>query len=171
MGLNIYFKSFQKIYPYANAAVMVDNGDGLYDLQYFNRTVNLCRLLSDSKYEPFLQLVVRTTLPASNFPRKCPIGNVNFVFSPLLWETYRQTHSHRNFFLSKIWNRIPKIFHLCCRTRNSIFQFSCCRKTVRSWSPCSCTNCILKWRINKFLYKAIESFFALHTGFFQGPNF
>lgn len=59
-----------------NAAVMVDSGNGLYDLEYLNRTINICRLLGDPKYEPFLQLVVRTTLPSSNFPKKCPIGKV-----------------------------------------------------------------------------------------------
>lgn len=59
-----------------NAAVMVDSGNGLYDMEYFNRTIDICRLLVDSKYEPFLQLVVRTTLPNSNFPKKCPIGKV-----------------------------------------------------------------------------------------------
>lgn len=73
------------IYPFINAAVMVDNGNGLYDLEYFNRTINICRLLSDAKYEPFLQVVVRTTLPASNFPRKCPITKViSFHFGVLL---------------------------------------------------------------------------------------
>ncbi len=79
MRLNVYFQSYTEIYPFANAAVMVDTGDGLYDLQYLNRTIDICRLLSDSKYEPFLQLVARTTMPASNFPKKCPIGKVIFI--------------------------------------------------------------------------------------------
>lgn len=84
MRLNIVFRSSINISPYLNAAVMVDNGNGLYDMEYFNRTIDICKLLSDSKYEPFLQLVVRTTLPASNFPKKCPIGKVislSLVFS------------------------------------------------------------------------------------------
>ncbi|KAJ6645472.1 hypothetical protein Bhyg_00678 [Pseudolycoriella hygida] len=57
---------------------MVDSGNGLYDMEYLNRTISVCRLLSDSKYEPFLQLIVRTTLSASNFPKKCPIGKKMF---------------------------------------------------------------------------------------------
>lgn len=76
MRLNIVFRTSINISPFLNAAVMVDNGNGLYDMEYFNRTINICKLLSDPKYEPFLQLVVRTTLPASNFPKKCPIGKV-----------------------------------------------------------------------------------------------
>ncbi len=69
MRLNVYFKSFTEIYPFANAAVMVDNGNGLYDLQYFNRTIDICRLLSDSKYEPFLQLVPEVLCPQAIFQR------------------------------------------------------------------------------------------------------
>lgn len=76
MRLNIFFRSSIDISPFLNAAVMVDSGNGLYDMEYFNRTINICRLLSEPKYEPFLQLVVRTTLPASNFPKKCPIRKV-----------------------------------------------------------------------------------------------
>lgn len=76
MRLNIVFKSAIDIYPFMQAAVMVDSGNGLYDMEYFNRTIDICRLLADSKYEPFLQLVARTTLPKSNFPKKCPIGKV-----------------------------------------------------------------------------------------------
>lgn len=57
---------------------MVDTGNGLYDMEYFNRTINICRLFSDPKYEPFMQLVVRTTLPASNIPKKCPLGKVDY---------------------------------------------------------------------------------------------
>ncbi|XP_037032988.1 uncharacterized protein LOC119071962 [Bradysia coprophila] len=83
MRLNVYFLSSTEIYPFVNARVMVDSGNGLYDLEYFNRTVNVCRLLSDPKYEPFLQLVARTTLPASNFPKRCPIGKKLFYVKNL----------------------------------------------------------------------------------------
>lgn len=76
MRLNVFFQTSISLSPFLNSAVMVDTGNGLYDMEYYNRTVNICRILSDPKYEPFLQLVIRTTLPASNFPKKCPIGKV-----------------------------------------------------------------------------------------------
>lgn len=76
MRLNIYFKSSVDVYPSINVRVMVDSGNGLYDLVYVNRTVDVCRILRDSKYEPFLQLVLRTSLHSANYPRKCPIGKV-----------------------------------------------------------------------------------------------
>lgn len=80
MRLNVFFRNYMDVYPFMNALVMVDNGNGLYDMELINRTVDICRLLSDAKYEPFLQTVLRTTLPSSNFPRKCPLGKVSFYW-------------------------------------------------------------------------------------------
>lgn len=77
MRLNIFIQSIIPIpRPFISAAVVVDSGNGTYDLEYFNRTIDVCRLLSDAKYEPFFQLVIRLTLPSSNLPRKCPFKTV-----------------------------------------------------------------------------------------------
>ncbi|KAJ6640897.1 hypothetical protein Bhyg_05830, partial [Pseudolycoriella hygida] len=51
----------------------LDSGSGKYEMELLNKTINLCRLLREPRYEPLFQIVYKMILQYSNYPTKCPI--------------------------------------------------------------------------------------------------
>lgn len=55
----------------------LDSGYGKYEMQIVNRTVSVCRLIREPRYEPLVQIVYKIILQYGNFPRKCPMPKVS----------------------------------------------------------------------------------------------
>lgn len=53
-----------------------DSGDGKYELEIVNKTISLCRLIREPRYERILQLFYKIMLQYGNFPKKCPVPKV-----------------------------------------------------------------------------------------------
>lgn len=82
-SLSFYANVLTKISnPYFIALAYTDSGNSRYDLELFNRTIDICMLLQNRRYEPLLQIVLKMLKNQSgNFiPRKCPINKVELEF-------------------------------------------------------------------------------------------
>lgn len=64
--------------PYVNLLAYSDSGNGHYDLELLNRTINVCSLFGNKKYDLLLQVVYRILKEQSNIviPARCPIIKV-----------------------------------------------------------------------------------------------
>lgn len=58
----------------------VDSGSGKYEMEIANRTINICRLFREPRYEPILQILYKLVIQHGNFPKRCPIQKVKLVF-------------------------------------------------------------------------------------------
>lgn len=65
--------------PYVVAVAYTDSGNGLYDLELFNRTINICMLFENKQYEPLLQVaykLFKKEAGTAGIPTRCPIIKV-----------------------------------------------------------------------------------------------
>lgn len=71
--------NISKMWPemHIRTEMYLDSGAGKYDLEIINRTINVCRLLRDHRYEPILQLMYKIVRTYGRVPTKCPIQTVN----------------------------------------------------------------------------------------------
>lgn len=75
--------TFQQMY--LHMSIDVDLGNGKFDFNAMNRTIDVCRVYRDRKYEPFIQILYKSVLPSCNCPSRCPIGKVK-IFKFLMHE-------------------------------------------------------------------------------------
>lgn len=61
---------------YVQCEIYLESGYGNYDLKILNKTVSLCRIIREPRYEPLLQKVYKIILQYGNFPTKCPMTKV-----------------------------------------------------------------------------------------------
>lgn len=61
---------------FVRSEMYLDSGLGKYELEILNKTINMCRIFQDPRYEPLLQLVYKIILQYGNFPKRCPIQKV-----------------------------------------------------------------------------------------------
>lgn len=64
--------------PYVTTLAYTDSGNGLYDLELLNHTVNICTLLENKHHSPLLQVAYRQLKkePGVSLPSRCPINKV-----------------------------------------------------------------------------------------------
>lgn len=64
--------------PYVMAIAYTDSGNNLYDLELFNRTINVCMFFGNKRYEPLLQLAYQVFKRERgvSIPTRCPINKV-----------------------------------------------------------------------------------------------
>lgn len=61
---------------YVHTEVRLDLGNGKFEFEFMNRTINLCRLYRDRKYEPLVQIVQKNVLRHCDCMVRCPIQKV-----------------------------------------------------------------------------------------------
>lgn len=61
---------------YTQPEIYLDTGNGKYELEFMNRTIDVCKLFRDGRYEPLLQLLYKVLLKYTNFLQKCPVPKV-----------------------------------------------------------------------------------------------
>lgn len=66
------------IKPYLMALAYTDSGNNRYDLELFNRTIDLCMFWDNNQYEPLLQMAVKILRKQMDhpLPQRCPISKV-----------------------------------------------------------------------------------------------
>ncbi|KAJ6640896.1 hypothetical protein Bhyg_05829 [Pseudolycoriella hygida] len=64
-----------KDYPEVHfiAEIYLDSGSGKYEMEILNKTVIVCRIFRQPRYEPLIQIIYKMVLPHSNYPTECPI--------------------------------------------------------------------------------------------------
>lgn len=99
-SLSLYVNILTNILnPYVSALVYTDSGNGLYDLEMLNSTVNVCMFFENKQYAPLLQVAYKTLKkePGVVLPTRCPIikvisidfilcliGNIGFYFEGII---------------------------------------------------------------------------------------
>lgn len=63
-------------HPFAHTKIYVDSGNGQYDFEIMNRTVNFCEFFRSKSYEPLLQIFYKILLENGPWPTACPIRKV-----------------------------------------------------------------------------------------------
>lgn len=63
-------------HPFAHTKIYVDSGNGQYDFEIMNRTVNFCEFFRNKGYEPLLQIFYKILLENGPWPTACPIRKV-----------------------------------------------------------------------------------------------
>lgn len=76
-ALSVFVQILENLnHPIAYTEVYVDSGNGQYDFEILNRTVNLCEFLRNKRYEPLLQIFYRIVSEGGSWPTACPIQKV-----------------------------------------------------------------------------------------------
>lgn len=83
--------------PFARFEVFVDSGNGLIDLKYINKTIDMCRFFREKTYMPFLQIIYRTVVDQGNYPTSCPIRQVIILLIFDLHKTLTSTSECQTF--------------------------------------------------------------------------
>lgn len=65
---------------YAKAVIKLETSDQIYDLEFINKTINVCEFFKNRRYEPILQLLYKVLNKRQSFPTRCPIGKVKWEF-------------------------------------------------------------------------------------------
>lgn len=91
--------------------IMLETSSGEYDLAMVNKTINVCKLFTDRKYEPMIQVLYKLLTKTSNFPNSCPIRK---VISAKYHEISLFISNLQNFFRNCILSKtIPWILKIC----------------------------------------------------------
>lgn len=81
-SVSLYMNVLTNIFtPHVFALAYTDSGNGLYDLELLNQTINICALFENRHYAPLLQLVYKQLKrePGVVIPSRCPINKVTDV--------------------------------------------------------------------------------------------
>lgn len=64
------------------ALAYTDSGNGLYDLELFNRTIDICTFFENKQYDPLLQVAYSMFKKERgvDIPTRCPIRKVLVAF-------------------------------------------------------------------------------------------
>lgn len=60
-----------------------ESTDGVYDMEFINRTIDFCQFFRNKRYEPVLQIFYRIFAAKSDVARSCPIKKV--VYKDRVW--------------------------------------------------------------------------------------
>lgn len=70
--------------PWVNAAMHFKNNKNKY-IEFTNKTVNVCRLLNNRRYEPLIGLIYDIlSAKEPNLPQRCPIRKVCVYYFDLI---------------------------------------------------------------------------------------
>lgn len=68
--------------PFLHTGIYFESDNGKYDLELLNRTVDMCKLYRNKRYEPILQVIFK--LLENNFThwlKNCPIKKVTIILT------------------------------------------------------------------------------------------
>lgn len=94
-ALFIYLKSLVDVNQAFLTVVLsfsTDRSDK-FDMNYLNKTVNFCKLLSGARYEPLIKLIYQLSSKKWHLPQRCPIKKVFANFANLF--RFSQTYNFR----------------------------------------------------------------------------
>lgn len=80
-----YFTVYEQLsHPHGLVEIFMQSPDsGRYDVELFNRTIDICKMFENSLYEPLLQLLYGIALEFGYYPKSCPIKpvcNLEIIF-------------------------------------------------------------------------------------------
>lgn len=64
---------------YSKLILTFESTNEVYDMESINRTIDICRLFSDRRYEPILQIFYNIFTAKSGTSRRCPVKKVIIV--------------------------------------------------------------------------------------------
>lgn len=63
---------------FVNTIIHFEDNHNEFGIEFMNRTIDLCKLLSNRRYEPLMGLIYEAVKDnAPSMPKKCPIKKVN----------------------------------------------------------------------------------------------
>lgn len=77
-ALNMYIRSLKDI-KNVFATIVVkfsSNHSNNFDIDYMNKTVNVCKLFHNPRYEPLLKLGYKIISKDVHLPQRCPVKKV-----------------------------------------------------------------------------------------------
>lgn len=107
---------------YAKIVINIESADHqVYDLEFINKTVNVCEFLDNKTNEPLLQGLYSVLNKDRSFPTSCPLRKVyrmmlNHIFTPPInfpFFLFHSFNSNRNIRLKTCW-LIPSICRRLC---------------------------------------------------------
>lgn len=76
-SISIHLNFLQDVYNmFAKTVIKLETSDQVYDLEFINKTINVCEFFKNRKYEPILQLLYKVLNKNRSFPTSCPIRKV-----------------------------------------------------------------------------------------------